>query len=126
MKTTRLGSNSVIEAAGTTQQIRRAYDLWSFVYGRVAGPLERGPRRRALELATILPGDRVLDVAVGTGAILLEILKRGENRALSAESIFRRECFEEQSVSLDGPDSAREGCIRHTPVVCPFEMRHLT
>jgi ubiquinone/menaquinone biosynthesis C-methylase UbiE len=82
MKTTRLGSNSVIEAAGTTQQIRRAYDLWSFVYGRVAGPLERGPRRRALELATILPGDRVLDVAVGTGAILLEIFKRGDKQSV--------------------------------------------
>src|SRR5262245_43039187 len=78
VRTTRSGSNSVIEAAGTTQQIRRAYDLWSYVYARIAGPLERGPRLRALELVTIRPGDQVLEVAVGTGAILLEILKRGD------------------------------------------------
>ena len=82
MKTPRLGSNSVIEAAGTTQQIRRAYDLWSYVYARLAGPLERGPRLRALELATILPDDRVLEVAVGPGAVLLEILKRGDKRSI--------------------------------------------
>lgn len=79
MRSTRLGSNSVIEAAGTTQQIRRAYDLWSYVYARIAGPLERGPRLRALELVTIRPRERVLEVAVGTGAILLEILKRSDN-----------------------------------------------
>ena len=79
MKTPRLASNSMIEAAGTTQQIRRAYDIWSFVYARVAGPLERGPRLRALELGAILPGERVLEAGVGTGAILLEILRRGNN-----------------------------------------------
>jgi demethylmenaquinone methyltransferase / 2-methoxy-6-polyprenyl-1,4-benzoquinol methylase len=82
MEPPRPGSIRMIEAAGTTQQIRRAYDLWSYIYGRVAGPLERGPRRRALELATIVPGDRVLEVAVGTGAILSEILKRGGKQSI--------------------------------------------
>jgi ubiquinone/menaquinone biosynthesis C-methylase UbiE len=70
----------MIEAAGTTEQIRRAYDLWSYIYARIAGPLERGPRLRALELATTQPVDRVLEVGVGTGAILLEILKQGNAR----------------------------------------------
>lgn len=73
MNTDPLGSGHMIEAAGTTEQIRRAYDLWSYVYARVAGPLERGPRLRALELAAIQPMDRVLEVGVGSGAILLEI-----------------------------------------------------
>lgn len=82
VKTPRLGSNSVIEAAGTTQQIRRAYDLWSYIYATVAGPLEHGPRLRALELANVLPGDRVLDVAVGTGAVLLEFLKRCDTHSV--------------------------------------------
>jgi demethylmenaquinone methyltransferase/2-methoxy-6-polyprenyl-1,4-benzoquinol methylase len=72
----------MIEAAGTTEQIRRAYDLWSYVYARVAGPLERGPRLRALELGAIQPMDRVLEVGVGTGAILLEILKSGNGHNL--------------------------------------------
>jgi demethylmenaquinone methyltransferase/2-methoxy-6-polyprenyl-1,4-benzoquinol methylase len=65
----------VIEAAGTTDQIRRAYDLWSIVYDKVAGPLENGPRRRALELAEIKAATHVLEVGVGTGAMFLEILK---------------------------------------------------
>jgi len=66
----------MIEAVGTTDQIQRAYDLWSTVYARIAGPLERGPRLRALELASIQPADTVLEVGVGTGAIFLEILGR--------------------------------------------------
>src|SRR3989304_5747424 len=69
-------SPRVIEAAGTTEQIRHAYDLWSRIYGKVAGPLEKGPRLRALELAGIQPRDRVLEVAVGTGDIFLEILRK--------------------------------------------------
>jgi len=65
----------MIEAAGTTDQIRRAYDLWSAIYVKVAGPLERGPRLRALGLSGIQPRNRVLEAAVGTGSIFLEILK---------------------------------------------------
>jgi phosphatidylethanolamine/phosphatidyl-N-methylethanolamine N-methyltransferase len=80
MDTPRPCSGQMIEAAGTTEQIRRAYDLWSYIYARIAGPLERGPRLRALELATTQPVDRVLEVGVGTGAIFLEILKQGNAR----------------------------------------------
>jgi demethylmenaquinone methyltransferase / 2-methoxy-6-polyprenyl-1,4-benzoquinol methylase len=70
----------MIEAVGTTDRIRQAYDLWSLVYARVAGPLERGPRLRALEWAGIQREDTVLEVAVGTGAIFLEILKRVDSK----------------------------------------------
>lgn len=66
----------MIEAPVTTDAIRRAYDLWSPVYGCCVVPLERKPRLRGLELAEIKPHDRVLEVAVGTGAAMLEILKR--------------------------------------------------
>src|SRR5438094_774455 len=72
----------MIEAVGTTERIRRAYDLWSAIYAKVAGPLEHGPRLRALELAGIQPLDIVLEVAVGTGAILLEVLKRVDKRKI--------------------------------------------
>jgi ubiquinone/menaquinone biosynthesis C-methylase UbiE len=127
MKTPRLGSRSVIEAAGTTDQIRRAYDLWSYVYARVAGPLEHGPRLRALELATILPDDRVLEAAVGTGAALLEILKRGDKQSvvcgvdLSSRMLQRTKRLVEEAGYC-----AMLSCIRQTRVVYPFEMRHLT
>src|SRR5438876_3220885 len=70
----------MIEAVGTAERIRRAYDLWSTIYAKVASPLERGPRLRALELAGVQPQDTVLEVAVGTGAIFLEILKRVDKR----------------------------------------------
>ena len=66
----------MIEAPVRTDAIRRAYDLFSWFYGFTVAPLERKQRLRALELAAIQPNDRVLEVAVGTGAALLEILKR--------------------------------------------------
>ncbi len=56
--------------------IRNAFDLWSRVYGFTAAPAERKPRLRGLELAAIQPQDKVLEVAVGPGAALLEILKQ--------------------------------------------------
>lgn len=72
----------MIEAAGTTDAIRRAYDLWSYIYDWVAGPLEHSPRLRALELSRIEPQDTVLEAGVGTGAVFLEILKRVNRRNL--------------------------------------------
>jgi demethylmenaquinone methyltransferase/2-methoxy-6-polyprenyl-1,4-benzoquinol methylase len=65
----------MIEAPVSVKDIRRAYDLLSWVYD-FAALLERKPRLRGLELAAIEPEDRVLEVAVGTGAALIEILKR--------------------------------------------------
>jgi ubiquinone/menaquinone biosynthesis C-methylase UbiE len=66
----------IVESVCGTREIRRAYDLWSHIYGKVAAPLERGPRKLALELASIQPQEKVLEVGIGPGQILLEILKR--------------------------------------------------
>ena len=66
----------IVESVCGTKEIRRAYDLWSRIYGTVAAPLEHGPRTLALELANIRPDEKVLEVAIGPGQILLEILKR--------------------------------------------------
>jgi ubiquinone/menaquinone biosynthesis C-methylase UbiE len=66
----------IIESVCGTKEIRRAYDLWSHIYGKVAAPLEHGPRILALELANIQPHEKVLEIATGPGQILLEILKR--------------------------------------------------
>src|ERR1035441_11882 len=66
----------IIESVCGTKEIRRAYDLWSHIYGKVAAPLEHGPRLLALELANIQPHEKVLEIATGPGQILLEILKR--------------------------------------------------
>jgi len=66
----------MIEAKASTQSIRRAYDFFSLFYGALAAPLERKPRMLGLEKAGIEPHDKVLEVAVGPGATLTEILKR--------------------------------------------------
>jgi ubiquinone/menaquinone biosynthesis C-methylase UbiE len=66
----------MIEAKAATYRIRRAYNLWSYFYGRLVAPLEHRPRMLGLEKAGIRPRDRVLEVAVGPGVTLTEILKR--------------------------------------------------
>jgi ubiquinone/menaquinone biosynthesis C-methylase UbiE len=72
----RIDSGPMIEAPVTAGAIQRTYDLWSRFYGSLVVPLEQKPRRRGLELAAIQPHDQVLEVAVGTGAALVEVLKR--------------------------------------------------
>lgn len=67
---------NMIEAKAPVAKIRSVYDFWSFFYGKIAAPLERKPRMLGLEKAGIGPRDRVLEVAVGPGSTLLEILKR--------------------------------------------------
>jgi demethylmenaquinone methyltransferase/2-methoxy-6-polyprenyl-1,4-benzoquinol methylase len=66
----------MIEAKSPTERIRKAYDLWSYCYNKFSPSWEHAPRRLGLELAAIQPYDRVLEVAVGTGRTLLEILKQ--------------------------------------------------
>ena len=66
----------MIEAKAPTQRIRRAYDLFSLFYGALVAPLERKPRMLGLEKADIQPQDKVLEVAVGPGVALTEILKK--------------------------------------------------
>ena len=51
-----------------TKVIQNAFDMWSWLYGFTAAPAERKPRLRGLELAAIQPKEKVLEVAVGTGA----------------------------------------------------------
>jgi ubiquinone/menaquinone biosynthesis C-methylase UbiE len=66
----------MIEAASSSQRIRRVYDLWSLGYDLVAGPFERKFKEIALQRAAIQPHDKVLEVAVGTGMTLVEVAKQ--------------------------------------------------
>ncbi len=69
-------TSGIIEAAATPEQARRVYDLWSHFYGWWAPLFERRPQMLALEQAGIQGRDKVLEVAVGAGGILLEIVRR--------------------------------------------------
>lgn len=67
---------NLIDAPMSTQLIRRTYDVWSYFYGQVASVYKRGPRMRALDLADIRDGERVLEVAPGPGTVFRSILER--------------------------------------------------
>jgi ubiquinone/menaquinone biosynthesis C-methylase UbiE len=66
----------LLDEVPPSQQVRRAYDIWSICYDKVAAPWEHGPRLRGLEAANLRSGEKVLDVGVGTGAVALRILAR--------------------------------------------------
>jgi demethylmenaquinone methyltransferase/2-methoxy-6-polyprenyl-1,4-benzoquinol methylase len=59
----------MIEARGNRGAIVRAYDLFSYVYSSTAARLERAGVNRGLERLRVRPGDRVLEVAVGTAVV---------------------------------------------------------
>ncbi|WP_324718206.1 methyltransferase domain-containing protein [Carboxydochorda subterranea] len=59
-------------------EVQRIYDRRSRHYARTVGRFERRAHLRAIELAQISPGDKVLEVAVGPGTTLVEILARVE------------------------------------------------
>jgi phosphatidylethanolamine/phosphatidyl-N-methylethanolamine N-methyltransferase len=50
--------------------VRAAYKRWAGVYDGVFGGISAAGRRRAVELVNSLPGERVLEVGVGTGLAL--------------------------------------------------------
>jgi len=71
------GYNSgVIEARGHPRALARAYSFFSFLYGRAAAGLEREGVNRGLRKADVQPGERVLEVAVGTGLVHARLARR--------------------------------------------------
>src|SRR3990172_5177359 len=55
----------VIEARGQRRALARAYNLFSFLYGRAAAGLEREGGNRGLQRAAVEPGEGVLEGAGG-------------------------------------------------------------
>ena len=54
------------------ESVQKAYSRWSRVYDLVFGPTFKLARRRAIDMLELSPGDRVLEVGVGTGLSLPE------------------------------------------------------
>ncbi|MCI0404423.1 MAG: class I SAM-dependent methyltransferase [Acidobacteria bacterium] len=66
----------MIEARGSRGAIVRAYDLYSLLYGRAAARLHREAVSRGLVKAAVQPGERILEVAVGPGAVHERLRRR--------------------------------------------------
>lgn len=64
----------------TAPQVQMMFDRIAGVYDRMNGLMTAGLhhrwRRRAADLAAVGPGDRVLDVATGTGDLAIELAQR--------------------------------------------------
>jgi phosphatidylethanolamine/phosphatidyl-N-methylethanolamine N-methyltransferase len=67
------GQQAVIRQPHTAldaESVRAAYRRWAKVYDTVFGGVSAAGRRRAVEAVNQLPGQRVLEVGVGTGLAL--------------------------------------------------------
>lgn len=53
-----------------SEQVKLAYSRWAGVYDLVFGPIFRRARRRAARILDPRPGERILEVGVGTGLSL--------------------------------------------------------
>ena len=69
-------NQEILEARHTHQEIVRKYNLIASVYDVFGILMESKARKRAIEMASIRNGEKVLEVAFGTGLNLVEILKR--------------------------------------------------
>ena len=69
-------NQEILEARYTHQEIVRKYNLIASIYDVFGILAETKARQRAIEIASIRNGEKVLEVAFGTGLNLVEILKR--------------------------------------------------
>ena len=69
----------ILEARYTHQEIIRKYNWIAPIYDLFGILMESKARQRALEIAAIQNGEKVLEVALGTGLNFVEILKRNPN-----------------------------------------------
>jgi ubiquinone/menaquinone biosynthesis C-methylase UbiE len=73
----------ILEARYTHKEIIRKYNWIAPIYDLFGILMESKARQRALKFASIQNGEKVLEVALGTGLNFVEILKRNPNESMS-------------------------------------------
>jgi demethylmenaquinone methyltransferase/2-methoxy-6-polyprenyl-1,4-benzoquinol methylase len=66
----------MLEARGSRKSLVRAYNFFSFLYGNTAARLERQAVTVGLKRAQVQPGERILEVGVGTAAAFTRLQQR--------------------------------------------------
>ena len=69
-------NHKILEARSTHDEIVRKYNRIASVYDLFGILMESKARQRALDFAAIKNGEKILEVALGTGLNFVEILKR--------------------------------------------------
>jgi ubiquinone/menaquinone biosynthesis C-methylase UbiE len=66
----------MLEARGSRKSLIRAYNFFSLLYGTTAARLERQAVTEGLQRAQVQPGERILEVGVGTAAAFARLRQR--------------------------------------------------
>ncbi len=69
-------NQEILEARSTHDEIVRKYNRIASIYDLFGILMESKARQRALDIAAIENGEKILEVALGTGLNFVEILKR--------------------------------------------------
>jgi len=72
-------NQEILEARFTHEEIVRKYNRIASIYDLFGIMMESKARQQALEFAAIQDGEKILEVALGTGLNFIEILKRNPN-----------------------------------------------
>lgn len=83
-------NQEILEARYTHQELVRKYDLLASVYDVFGILMESKARHRALDLAALRNGEKVLEVAFGTGLNFIEILKRNPQGWVDGIDVSRK------------------------------------
>ena len=111
-------NHGILEARYTHGELVRKYDRIASVYDLFGILMTSKARQRALEMASIQNGEKVLEVALGTGLNFAEILKRNPHGCVQGIDVSRKmlERTRKRIAKIEHRQAALHLCdCRHLP-----------